>query len=70
MPTLIQFVTGNEIVVEDDFDRVVSQLIGNPRGAELKRVDKGHDVRVMVYTASIAYLQEYQEPGGPGVAYG
>ena len=69
MPTLIQFVSGDSIVVEEDFYQVTSRVHGENPSDQFKRVDKGmEDLRVTVFTASIAYVQEYQEPSSGSVA--
>lgn len=65
MPTFIQFISGDSIVVEEDFYQVTSRVHGESASDQFKRVDKGMEgVRVTVFTASIAYIQEYQEPRG------
>ena len=43
MPTLIQFSSGDSITVEDDYDRVNSDLHSSAQGGQLKRVDGGND---------------------------
>jgi hypothetical protein len=69
MPTLIQFAGGDSITVEEDFYEVTSRVHGDTPFGQFKRVDKGlNEVRVTVYTANIAYIQEHQEPGAGLVA--
>jgi hypothetical protein len=69
MPTLIQFISGDSIVVEEDFYQVTSRVPGENPFDQFKRVDKGMEgVRVTVFTASIAYVQEFKEPYSGSVA--
>ncbi len=67
MPTIIQFNNGSTITVDDDYDRVNSQLFSHAHGGQFKRVDGGNDARVTVYTANIAYIQETEGPDEPYV---
>ena len=55
--------------MEEDFYQVTSRVHGENPSDQSNRVDKGmDDVRVTVFTASIAYIQEYQEPSSGSVA--
>ena len=67
MPTLIQFSSGDSITVEDDYDRVNSDLHSSAQGGQFKRVDGGNDARVTVYTANVSYIQETEGPDEPYV---
>jgi hypothetical protein len=67
MPTLIQFSSGDSITVEDDYDRVNSDLRSSAQGGQFKRVDGGNDARVTVYTANVSYIQETEGPDEPYV---
>lgn len=69
MPTLIQFTGGDSIVVKEDFYEVTSRLRAETPFGQFKRVDKGlEEVRVSVYTANLAYIQEHHESEGPSVS--
>ena len=58
MPTIVQFVGGESLTLEDDFDRVNQQLAHHDAGLFNRRV--GDDrVRVTIYRSNVAYIQEH-----------
>jgi hypothetical protein len=58
VPTIVQFVGGESLTLEDDFDRVNQQLGQHDAGLFNRQV--GDDrVRVTIYRSNVAYIQEH-----------
>jgi hypothetical protein len=68
MPTIVQFNGGESLMLEEDFDHVNQQLAQHEAGL-FNRLVGSNEIRVSVYRASIAYIQEHiGEPPEPPVA--
>jgi len=67
MPTHVVFAGGQEITLEQEFDKVNSQLGSADPGAGLFTISHGKDSRrVTVYRDNILYIEDYEgvERGG------
>jgi hypothetical protein len=61
MPTLIQFISGKAIVVEEDFDTVMTQLHGQESG-DFARMQKNPErtSRTVVLRSAVSFMQEIE----------
>jgi hypothetical protein len=58
VPTIVQFVGGESLTLDDDFDEVNQQLGRHDAGLFNRQV--GDDrVRVTIYRSNVAYIQEH-----------
>ena len=57
MPTIVQFVGGESLTLEDDFDRVNKQ--GQHDAGLFNRLVGDDPVRVTIYRSNVAYIQEH-----------
>lgn len=69
MPTRVTFVGGQKLVLSEDFEKVNQQLSQHDGGLFNAAIG-GQDVRVTVYKASVAYIEEFGEAAEPLVAQG
>lgn len=58
MPTIVQFVGGESLTLDDDFDRVNQQL-GHQNAGLFNRLVGDDHVRVTIYRSNVAYIQEH-----------
>jgi hypothetical protein len=63
MPTDVHFIGVGSIQLEEEFDKVNTQLHAND--AQFNRLNAGERSRVTIYKSSVAYIEEAsEEPGG------
>jgi hypothetical protein len=58
VPTIVQFVGGESLTLDDDFDRVNQQL-GDHDAGLFNRLVGDDPVRVTIYRSNVAYIQEH-----------
>ena len=58
MPTIVQFVGGESLTLDDDFDRVNQQL-GQHDAGLFNRLVGDDRARVTIYRSNVAYIQEH-----------
>jgi hypothetical protein len=63
VPTLVQFDGGKTLELVDEFDEVNAQLGGEQGAGQFTGFVSGERVRVTVYRANVAYIQEREKTG-------